>query len=532
MPDVTSSGYVTRVVNIQGHSEVSHDQIAAAMAEPGFYTPVPTAVERRETHTSTVFLAGDSAYKIKKPVRFGFLDYRRLPTRRQMCEREVMLNRRLAPSIYRGVCSITSTDDGFALAPPDQPRALEYAVHMRRFDEARTLAAQVARHSAGLERIREVAEVIAYFHAAAPVIDRLADPRPAIKRAAGETFTSTLELVDPSRETELLAAERFTNAFLVTRRDAFLERSAAGLVRDGHGDLRAEHVVMEQSIEIVDCVEFDPALRQVDVSSDLAFLVMDLHRLGARALADELVQAYRAAGGDPGDDGLLSFYAAQRAWVRAKVELLRARQLEARGEDSQGLREAADGLLELGRRFAWKARRPLMLVVCGLSGSGKSHLAAALSRRSDLAAIASDVVRKRLASASGQRSIYTPEFSARTYAELGRLAAAEMERSGGVIVDATFRRTEDRRAFSDAAGDAFAAARFVECVAPSELRLRRVTERARQATASDATPAIAEAQVFEELAEVPPSSHLPLRTDRTVSSSLAEIECWLDSASS
>ena len=496
---------------------VSQAEIVAAMSEPAFYHPAPQEVERRETHASTVFLAGDRAYKVKKPVRFDFLDYSTAVRRRRMCEEEVAVNRRLAPHIYVGVRSIVASGDGFALASPERADALDYAVEMRRFDEAGTLASRLARHAVEPAQMREVGALLAAFHARAEVVGR-GDPRPRVKRTSDENFANLLELAGPEREGDVCSAQRFTDAFLVRRRDVFLERAEAGLIRDGHGDLRAEHVLLEDPIQIVDCVEFDPALRRTDVASDLAFLVMDLRRLGAGSLVGDLLDGYREGGGVPGDEGLLAFYAAQRAWVRAKVALLPA-----------GTSDQAGALLDLGNRLAWRARQPLMLILCGLSGSGKSHLAEHLAARSGFAAISSDIERKRLARAEAGSGMYTAEFNARTYSELGRLAAAELERTGVAIVDATFRSAEDRRVFRQAAGDAFSAARFVECLAPTAVRMSRVERRQHRRDTSDATPSIAGAQVFEELAEVSASRHLPLRTDRPGASSASEIERWLDS---
>jgi uncharacterized protein len=508
---------VTRVVNIRPPTPASQDEIVAAMSQPAFYHPAPREVERRETHASTVFLAGDRAYKVKKPVRFDFLDYSTAVRRMRMCEEEVALNRRLAPHIYVGVRSIVASRDGFALASPERADALEYAVEMHRFDEDHTLASRVARHAVDPAQVREVGALIAAFHARAEVVGR-GDPRPQVKRTSDENFANLLELAGPERESDVCAAQRFTDAFLVRRRDAFLERAEAGLIRDGHGDLRAEHVLLDDPIQIVDCVEFDAALRRTDVASDLAFLVMDLRRLGAGNLVGDLLDGYREAGGVPGDDGLIAFYAAQRAWVRAKVALLRA-----------GTSGQAGALLDLGGRLAWQARQPLLLILCGLSGSGKSYLAEHLAARSAIGVISSDIERKRLAGAEPGDAIYTAEFNARTYGELGRLAAAQIELTGVAIVDATFRNAEDRRAFRHAAGDAFAAARFVECLAPTAVRMSRVERRRHRRDASDATPSIAGAQVFEELAEVSASRHLPLRTDRPAASSASDIERWLDS---
>jgi predicted kinase len=323
-----------------------------------------------------------------------------------------------------------------------------------------------------------------------------------------------------------VAAEEFTAAYLVSHRRMLLDRATTGLVRDGHGDLRAEHVVLEDPIAIVDCLEFDPALRQIDVAEDLAFLTMDLTRLGASPLASTLVAAYRDAGGEPGEPGLLAFHAAQRAWVRAKVELLSGRE------------DGARAYLRLGRRYSWQARGPLVLVVCGTSGSGKSHLAAALAQVSGSALLRSDLVRKELAgigpAATARGEHYSAGFSRRTYLRLGELAAAELERSGLersglVIVDATFRRRSERAQFAAGAGALPARVAFVQCLAPREVRLGRIRRRRAGARdASDVTVELARRQRFAPLTEVEAHHHLPLRTDRDTEDVVHAVETWLN----
>ncbi|HEX6457805.1 MAG TPA: AAA family ATPase [Thermoleophilaceae bacterium] len=523
---------MTHVLNIHRGASAEHAEVVAAMKQPSFYPHHPGAVELRETHTSAVFLAGDRAYKLKKPVRFPFLDYRSLATRRRMCAEELRLNRRLARSVYLAVRSVVRSRDAYALAAEDDPAAVDYVVEMRRFDESVTLASRVSHHAAGSREIDEVAARIASFHAQLEPAAPVRDPRREVKRTADDNFASLLELVPAAMEPDVVGAQRFSDAFLVHRREMLFERAAGGYVRDGHGDLRAEHILLERPVEIVDCLEFDPSLRLTDVASDLAFLVMDLHRLGAPALARALVDAYRRHGGNPGDDGLLAFYCAQRAWVRAKVSMLRAVQLEAAGEDSRDAQIEGRRLLELGRRFAWRARQPLMLVICGLSGSGKTHLANTLASVSGFEVLSSDVARKRLAGIEPVRaaapSHYTAAFSERTYSELGALAADALERDGGVIVDATCRHADERKAFRNTAGEAFAHARFVECLTPTALRLRRVEARQPGSTASDATADIASSQTFDALAELPAGHHLPLRTDRSVHACAAAVEQWLD----
>jgi len=500
---------------------MSYTRVREQLSKPGFYPHRPSDVTIRESHSSCVFLAGDLAYKLKKPLRFDFLDYSDKATRRRLCGVEVRLNRRLAPALYLGVRAVVETEDGrLDLGEEDDPRAVDYLVEMRRFDERRTLASLVERGVAGAEEIRAVGRLLARFHAAAEPAPAV-DPRDAIRRATGETFASLHRLAPEAVARELLAAEELTAAYLVSHRGMLLERAAAGLVRDGHGDLRAEHVVLEDPIAIIDCLEFDPALRQIDVAEDLAFLTMDLTRLGAPELAFELVASYRDAGGDPGEPGLLSFHAAQRAWVRAKVELLSGREVQARA------------YLRLGRRFGWQARRPLVLVVCGASGSGKSHLAAALAQVSGSVVVSSDAVRKELAgiepAETARREHYSASFSRRTYRRLGELAAEELERSGLVIVDATFRRRSERAQFAAGTGALAARVAFVECLAPRELRLDRIRRRrARGRDASDVTVELARRQRFAPLTEVQAHHHLPLRTDRDTEGGVHAVEAWLN----
>jgi aminoglycoside phosphotransferase family enzyme len=288
------------------------------------------AADRRETHGSWVLLTPSRAYKIKKPVTMAFLDYGSLARRREMCREEVAVNRRAAPGVYVGVRAIVSRDDRLELGPDDAPDAIEYAVEMRRIDEAETLAAALDAGEAPPELISEVGSRIAAFHAAAPPVVSSVGAE-AIKRSIDDDFASLSTLLsdDPALARDLVAAERFAADFLGARWTELDARAHDGWVRDGHGDLRAEHVLLGAAPALVDAIEFDPGLRRIDVGLDLAFLVMELHAAGRPDLGDALVAGYRDAGGDPGDDRLVAFFAAYRARVRAKVALIRASQLPA-----------------------------------------------------------------------------------------------------------------------------------------------------------------------------------------------------------
>jgi aminoglycoside phosphotransferase family enzyme/predicted kinase len=511
-------------------------ELVAAMLDPAFYPSRPEHVELRETHASWVFLAGERAYKVKKPVVLPFLDYGTLERRRRMCHEEVRLNRRLASGYYLGVDAILRRDGRYSLGPEQDPAAVEYAVRMRRVPEERTLARLIERDELRPPELDAVAGRLAAFH-------RDADQAPAPSRSPKQLEhplmenVETLEAIGPPTLSpqRIRAMRHFTESFLSARRAQLQARAEEGWVRDCHGDLRAEHAIVANGVDVYDCIEFDPALRYIDVAADLAFLVMDVVRLGSAELAERLVASYREAGGDPGDDALLSFYAAYRAWVRSKVACVRATELARADPDRSPLQQEARKLLDLGHRFAWHARLPLVVAICGVAASGKSTLARGVEAASGLRHLSSDVTRKRLAGLAPTESAsaehYGEEFNRRTYRELGRLAAEQAERNGGAIVDATFRHLPEREAFADGFGATAVPVYFAQCLAPPEVLLERAVAREGEAgVVSDAGPTVVERQLgeFEPLHEVPERLRAELHTDRPVEEALVELEACLD----
>ena len=498
-----------------------------AMRAPAFYPDRPSRVEVVESHISWVFLAGDRAYKLRKPVVFPFLDYGTAERRREMCEEEVRLGRRLAPDLYLGVRPLTQAAGGWELGRPGDDGA-EHIVEMRRFASDRTLAAVVSSGDADEATVRAVARRLVEFHLSAPQAPEGRFDPEAVAATVSENFSTLLPYAPLLGAPELAAAHLFAVAFLHSRRGLLEERVARGFVRDCHGDLRAEHVILEHgSVQVFDPVEFDPALRQIDVCAELAFLVMDLIDLGAEDLAETLVDEYGAAGGDYGGPELLFFYAAYRAWVRAKVACLLAGELPRGDERAVPVAEARR-LARLAHRLAWRARGPLVLVICGGAATGKTVLAQAICELTGLAHLSSDIVRKELAGMEplerAPAELYTEADSVHTYSELGARASGV----GGAVVDATFRRRSHRAAFSEAFGGA---ALFVECRAPRSVVEQRARSRETDpARVSDATAGIAAAQAteFEPLDEVPAARHLLMRTDRPLDQIVLDLETALD----
>ena len=515
---------------------MSRDALLSAMRNPAFFgLPSTAKVEVRETHTSTVFLAGDRAYKLKKPVRLPFLDYGTLECRRELCAEEVRVNRRFAPDIYLGVRAIVPDEEGFSLAGAHSANAVEWAVEMRRFDETRTFGRLLVSGTADERLTERVGLRIAELHAASPpargggvaeIARWIRDNFEAL-RAHSHVLDSSL----------LDAVSAYGEAFLTANEGLFSGRAAAGQVRDVHGDLRAEHVVVQNGLFFVDAVEFDARLRQIDVAADLAFTVMDLERLGAPDLAQTLVDSYVQGSDDRDVRTLVPFYASYRACVRAKVACVRLDQLDPGAPERRAFEAEVRFLLELALRFAWRSRLPLALVVCGLAGSGKSTIALELERRTGLQRLSSDAVRKELAGLApehrGGSELYSAEHTTHTYVELARRAAVAVRSKDGVIVDATFHRRDQRRLLADALTGTGAGVLYCECRAPKQTLLNRAGGRERSPEhGSDATPQVVVLQCrsFELFDEVSPADHVAIDTDCPVAESLAELEARVSDA--
>lgn len=471
----------------------------------------------RETHGSWVVLAGSRAWKVKKPVRWDFLDYATLDARRRACREEVRVNAELAPDLYLGVRSVVDRDGALVLGPSDETDdAVEYVVEMRRFDEAATMAALVERGALTAEQVAAVAARIAGFHEAATPY-RAPDPVGLLI----DRVTRDLDDVDDiDAGVEADAARRFAASIAARHGAEIRQRSDEGWVREGHGDLRAEHVLVDP-LAIVDRLEFDVALRRADVADDVAFLAMDLERLDARWAADALLDAYGACGGRLASTGLAATFAWRRAIVRLKVALLARDPTLARGFE------------RLADRLAWRARGPLTLVVCGPPASGKSTIAAALARLLELPVVSSDVVRKGLVGVPptdrADVSAYADAVSDRVYADLATRARRHVEVEGGVIVDATMRRASRRHELLATLGNDV---RWVWCDASVELVAERARRRERddpsRVSDAGADVAVALARAFEPLDELDPATVCRLAAERGLEEGIAAIAAWLD----
>lgn len=440
-------------------------------------------VEVRETHGSRVFLTVSDVYKLKKPVNLGFLDYSTPARRGRMCRQEVALNQRLAPDVYLGVERLTRGPDG-ALRFNGRGPVVDYLVHMRRLPDDRALDAQLRAGKAGQDEVRNVGAILGAFHAAATPAPVALGPA-TFRRNARENFEQVRTSWPATLPRHILGeiSARFSEA-LEGGRAEIAQRAEAGRVRDGHGDLRMEHVYLEERIEVIDCVEFSKRYRASDTALDFAFLVMDMESSGFPDLVDPLVEAYES---QMNDDicGVRRLYTVYRALVRAKVAFILAEE----GDVPDATRRA--GLLGARQNvhYALQALRggqaPMLIAVGGLPGTGKSTLARALADTIGATVRSADETRKRLAGLDENvhpehgidDGIYSDAMNKRVYGSLLDHAVANLNRGRNCILDATFRREEDLDAVGELAARHGAKFVSIRCTAPEKTVLERLTKR-------------------------------------------------------
>ena len=459
-----------------------------SLLRPGAYAHPADDVQLIQTHISWLLLAGDYVYKIKKAVRFGFLDYGTLSRREEMCAEEVRLNRRTCADAYLGVTRVVERDGLAFLFGPG--RTVDYTVKMRRLSEEGWLSSRIDRTAAPAELLRRIADSLRAFHAAAAHDEKIA--RYGSAREVSAIWRENLEEVEPYAGDTLAAGARgeiaaFGERFLATQGALIDERAASGRARDCHGDLRSDsiHIGADEQICITDCIEFSERLRWGDVAGDVGFLGMDLDFRGRADLSDEFSGRYVAA--SPDDETLafmLPFYRCYRAVVRAKVESITSREPEVGQEQAAAARERAREYFALARRYASAARPYALIVVGGLSGTGKSHFAAALAARIGAVLVRTDAIRREGGAGSGAAATYSADARRRVYEAARERARGHLEAKRAVVLDATHLGRAEREAARQLAARCGAPAVLAWVEAPEDIVRTRLA--ARDADLSDA----------------------------------------------
>jgi len=548
-----------------------------ALAQPGAF---PYALSGDEpikviqTHASAVLLAADRAYKLKKPKNFGFFDCSTPALRRHFCGQEVLLNRRLAPHVYLGVAPVLADAGGqFRFGPPFSPeeaprpcavldhgKVVDYAVVMVRLPDEAMLESLVRAGIATPSLLAEIARFVAKFHASIPTNTHMASfgKLEVIRGNWEENFAQMKPYIGCTLDAATFdRLAQYIHRFLDERATLFASRVRDGRIRDCHGDLRLQHVyVLDEasvpithpcSIVILDGIEFNERFRYSDVTSEVAFLVMELDAVQRPDLSRTFVESYVAATGDEALRELLPFYTCYRACVRGKVTSFQLDEAEVPPAQRELAHQQAAALFALAESYTGGPTWPTLLLVGGLMGTGKSTLALALQRKLGWALFSSDTLRKRLAKlAPGQpmaeaygQGLYSLEWTARTYEALVQEASQALADGRSVLLDATFLRRADRQAAARRARRLGARTLFIECTCPRELALKRLGQRwtARikgdeenpeaVSRASDARPALYDEQAarweaFEPGAESE-SEHVVITTAQPLVTSMEQV---------
>ena len=494
------------------------------LARPEAYpAPRPTEVRLITTHISWVFVTDREVWKLKRPVDYGFVDYTTLERREYFCHEEIRVNRRLAPDVYLDVVPVRL--DGGRHAFTEKGAVVDYAVRMRRLPDTASADSLLRRGALSHEHLERLAARLAAFYATSTPGSRwgLID---VVRGNVEENFAQVRPFIDRFVSAGTFEAVRSWQLECLAREaNTFAGRQEQGRIRDGHGDLRLEHVYFERDqLVVIDAIEFNERFRIGDVAADVAFLAMELDAQARPDLAANFLAAFAMESNDYDLYGVLDFYLSYRAWVRGKVAGFLAADAATGPAKAERKSREALRLFALARSYA-EPRREVGAVVAvgGLIGSGKSTLAHALRRSLGFPVIDSDRTRKALAGLPAtQRApaeAYAAPFTARTFDELFRRAEVVLGAGRGVILDSTFRDRDLRVRARDLARKHGRPFRFVETICDDATLRARLRARAAGVSVSDATEDLLEKfrREFEPVTELAGGEHVPVQTALPVS---------------
>ncbi len=465
-----------------------------SLLQPDAYDPPVDNCVLIETHISWVILAGSSAYKIKKSLNLGFLDFSTLEKRHFYCKEELRLNRRLAPDFYLSVMAITGTAEHPQWA--GEGEAIEYAVKMRAFPQESQLDRALALGVLQPGQLDILARHIANFHGQIEVADptsTFGDPE-IIFQPIAENFKQIRQHVKNAEALRLLTdLERWSEKTFQGLQSIFVQRKAAGFVRECHGDMHLQNIAWVDDRPLVfDCIEFNPNLRWIDVMSEIAFLVMDLQDRNQPQLAQRFLNAYLQHTGDYAGMRVLRFYQVYRALVRAKIDAIRADQAGISREEQAEAEKDFFDYLKLAGQYV-QMEHPQLIITRGLSASGKSTVSQSLLEQLGAVRIRSDVERKRMAGLKPEDSgraavgqgLYGQDMTEKTYRKLEELASQIIDAGYSVIVDAVFLQYRERERFSKLAESKHIPFIILECTAAPEILRQRIKERKNDVSDAD-----------------------------------------------
>jgi len=507
-------------------SDATFSPLIQRMLQPEFYPhSVQTPIQLLQTHISYILLTGDYAYKVKKPLDFGFLNYSTLEKRKHFCAEELRLNQRAAADIYVDSLPITQQGEQFHL--DGEGEAVEYTVKMCQFPQDELLSRMFAEGRLTEALLRDLAIAIADFHKQATTNDyiRSFGQAAAVREAFDENYAQTEAYIGgPQTQKQFDETQAYTDRFFEEQQALFQQRIDQDWIRECHGDLHLGNIcVWNNRLYLFDCIEFNEPFRFVDVMFDIAYIVMDLEVGDRPDLSALFLSTYVEQTGDWKGLEVLPIYVSRQTYVRAKVtSFLLSDPSVSEAEKAEISKKAANYYT-----LAWKYTQPKkgrLVLMAGLSGSGKSTTARSLSKQLGAVQVRSDAVRKHLAgiplSQKGDDSLYTPEMSQKTYDELLAIGIRLAEAGYSIILDAKYDRVGVRQAAIAQARQHQIPIDIVYCDAPEEVRRDRLQQRS--GDIADATAALVSQQRFDSFTEEERPHVLTLDTTKELDPQLKE----------
>ena len=467
-------------------------RLLSFLSDTDSYPHHPPQVTLLQTHASWVFIAPPYAYKIKKPVNLGFLDFSTLKLRHADCERELVLNRRLAEDIYLGLIPICETDG--CLHFGSDGVIVEWAVKMQEMDSRYFLKQLMKTQAVGIPEMDRIVDKLHRFYATQSPLPKTAvtTANEHLRQGTEDNFKTSRQFVGQSLSKHALDAIALYTREYFKRQSALLDsRLHDGWIRDCHGDLHLDHIHLSpETVRIYDCIEFNADFRCIDVACDIAFLAMDLDFNDRSDLARHIVERFATVLHDDGMKPLMDFYKCYRACVRGKVESLHANAETVDEAEKQSSLRLAHRYFQLALQYAVAGSRPHVFVFMGKVASGKSALAEALGQETSWTVLSSDRLRKTLAgtplnhrgSKAERDALYAPEMTRKTYDLLFEQALASLRKGHSVILDATFSKLTHRNALKQLVASEGCNIRWIEAQASESVVRERLQERDQDAT--------------------------------------------------
>jgi len=472
------------------------------MLEPSFYPHPVASVQLIQTHASYVFLTGTYAYKIKKPVNFGFMDYSTLEKRKFYLHEELRLNQRLAPAIYETILSIVQVGEHYQWGT-EATEAVEYVLRMVEFPQSNLLSQLFDTEGVTLAHVENLGRQVAEFHQKAQVNDYIRAFGWRVREPIDQNYEQTVAFIGTLQTLEQYdQTKAFTDQFFVQHRELLQQRVQEDKIRECHGDLHLGNIcLMDQEPVIFDCIEFNEPFRFIDVCSDIAFLVMDLIARQRPDLANRFLNIYLEWTGDWASITLLPVYLSYRAYVRAKVSSFMFSDPMMGPEQRKSMEQNAQSYYHLAWQFT-QPRQPKLYIMQGLSGSGKSTVAKALALQTEAIHLRSDAVRKHLAGWPLLEKLpdeyYTLEFSERTYEQLVTFARLILRAGFSVILDAKYDRVAQRQPILALAKAEQVTLKVIACRCAETTLIARLNQRTGDIADADASLLTQQKQTQEE----------------------------------